>query len=277
MKKSTIFTFTALLICSLSSSGKPVQNVATFEDYALLDTIGGENTWMSGSYQFYTYQDVTDWGNYYYGFSVSNDTDSTSSGWSEPYRSACGGAYDGEFFGIWTNDYYGSNSLKLPDADTIAGFFINNNAYTVNEMLYCTSGIGHTFDGNDWLSLCCIGLRDGIIIDTVKVALAKEGHYINHWTYIDLSQMGEVDEMAFTMIGSDTGDWGLNTPAYFCIDNVGASMPEGYVEPEMAEIPVITAINETKADVITNKIILNGQIYIIRHGQLFDVTGNLIR
>ena len=42
------------------------------------------------------------------------------------------------------------------------------------------------------------------------------------WTYVDLSSLGKVDQLAFRMTGSRTGDWGLNTPAYFCIDNIGA-------------------------------------------------------
>ena len=32
------------------------------------------------------------------------------------------------------------------------------------------------------------------------------------------------------MSSSDTGDWGMNTPAYFCLDNLGGTKPE-YEEP----------------------------------------------
>ena len=42
------------------------------------------------------------------------------------------------------------------------------------------------------------------------------------WTEWDLSKLGPVAEVVFTISGSPEqyGDWGINTPTYFAIDDV---------------------------------------------------------
>jgi len=40
------------------------------------------------------------------------------------------------------------------------------------------------------------------------------------WTEWDLSALGNVNKVKFNFEGSDSGDYGLNTPAYICIDNI---------------------------------------------------------
>ena len=43
---------------------------------------------------------------------------------------------------------------------------------------------------------------------------------VTTWRSWDLSALGKVNKIKIDFEGSDTGDWGLNTPAYLCIDNV---------------------------------------------------------
>lgn len=40
------------------------------------------------------------------------------------------------------------------------------------------------------------------------------------WSEWDLSALGDVNKVKFNFEGSDSGDYGLNTPAYLCIDNI---------------------------------------------------------
>jgi len=46
-----------------------------------------------------------------------------------------------------------------------------------------------------------------------------EDYILNEWIYVDLTVLGEVDSLQFSLTSSDTGAVGMNTPAYFCIDN----------------------------------------------------------
>jgi len=62
--------------------------------------------------------------------------------------------------------------------------------------------------------------------DPVEIFLAKYNNYspvvapITNWTYFDLSALGNVTRVEFNFEGNDSGTYGLNTPAYICIDNV---------------------------------------------------------
>jgi hypothetical protein len=44
---------------------------------------------------------------------------------------------------------------------------------------------------------------------------------VKDWTYVDLSSLKLVDRIKCTLTSSDNGDYGMNTPGYFCIDNFG--------------------------------------------------------
>lgn len=62
--------------------------------------------------------------------------------------------------------------------------------------------------------------------DPVEIFLAKYNNYLPvvspliNWTYFDLSALGNVTRVEFNFEGNDSGTYGLNTPAYICIDNV---------------------------------------------------------
>lgn len=192
------------------------------------DPKAGVNSWWSGDCQFATYVDDTYApAIYYYAFSVSNQTANTSTGWTESYRSASGGAYEGSNFAVWYNDFNGNNSIKF-SAHKVAGFFINNNAYTVNSMC---NVVGEKFDNTNYLTLVCTGNRGGQKVGEVRFDLAKDGKYVNQWTYVDLSTLGTIDEISFSMEGNKENTYGLVTPTYFCMDNFGAEKPADYIEP----------------------------------------------
>jgi len=71
-------------------------------------------------------------------------------------------------------------------------------------------------------------------------------YIINDWRYVDLTSLGAVAKIGFTLSSSDNGDYGMNTPGYFCFDNFGAEGTE--VLPEK-NVDVATAI----ADFTANK------------------------
>ena len=61
---------------------------------------------------------------------------------------------------------------------------------------------------------------DGNETGSVQFDLCKDGVYVSDWTKFDLSALGKVVMVVFDMDGTDKGDWGLNTPAYFAYDDV---------------------------------------------------------
>ena len=270
MKKFILFA-SALLVALAAHS-----EVATFEDVAAgiqESWVSGVNTWESGSYTFSTYKDDA-WGTpYYYAFVVSNETEKTSAGLAEPYRSASGGAHSGDNFVVWYSDFNGNNSIKF-DAQVVEGMFVNNNAYTVGGITTNDFSPARKFTEQDTLTLVLGGKLNGEVVSGKHVYLAVDGKYIADWTYVSLSELGQIDELQIGMLSTDTGDWGVNTPTYVCIDDFGAARPADYVAPEMAVIPMETGLEEIEVeDVKVTKFLYDGQLLIKRDGQLFNVQG----
>ncbi|MBP3331493.1 MAG: DUF4465 domain-containing protein [Tidjanibacter sp.] len=43
---------------------------------------------------------------------------------------------------------------------------------------------------------------------------------VSDWKRVDFSSLGKVDKLTFTPDSNDVGDWGINVPTYFCLDNL---------------------------------------------------------
>ena len=261
--------------------------IATFEDITLAkaDTVWqgadapviGWNNWTSGTYDFQTYYGGNSgYGDYFSAFTVSNETSNTYEGLQDAYHSASGGAYAGENFVVWNMNYYGLDTVSF-DAQVLPGMFVNNTAYAVSSM--CNGdGYAKKFGKGDWFKLTINGYLNGLGIDTqVEVYLAKDGKYINQWTWVDLTQFGEVDAITFNMTSSDESYGYMNTPAYFAMDNFGTPMPAGYVVPEMAEFPNEQGVENTEAAVKTVKVLRNGQLFIIRGEKIYNTIGVTVK
>ncbi len=75
------------------------------------------------------------------------------------------------------------------------------------------------FGDNDYLYVYANGVKGGTVTGTVKIELAKGKNILNSWKSVDLTSLGEVNYIYFTMESSDASDYGMNTPAYFCLDD----------------------------------------------------------
>ncbi|MDE6802814.1 MAG: DUF4465 domain-containing protein [Muribaculaceae bacterium] len=102
---------------------------------------------------------------------------------------------------------------------TPAYAYITNACYTYYTLLngddFC-----HKFTSDDWLTLYIHGLRNGDLTSTVEVKLANGTNILSAWQKVDLSTLGTVDAIYFQMASSDSGQWGMNTPAYFCLGSL---------------------------------------------------------
>jgi hypothetical protein len=74
--------------------------------------------------------------------------------------------------------------------------------------------------------------------DTVHFYLADfrdsnnaNDYIIKNWTFVDLSTLGIVDSLTYSLSSSDTNSFGMNTPAYFCVDDINHVI-EGIDEAE---------------------------------------------
>lgn len=76
------------------------------------------------------------------------------------------------------------------------------------------------FGPNDECILYIHGVLNGVNTVTLSVDLAKGGAILDYWKQVDLRPLGPVQQIYFTMQSSDTGEWGMNNPAYFAMGTI---------------------------------------------------------
>ena len=84
-------------------------------------------------------------------------------------------------------------------------------------------------------------------MDSINVYLADYqfsdnslDYIIKDWTWVDLTSLGASDSLSFSLSSSDNGMFGMNTPAYFCLDNFSTNFGTGIstiVENEIKVYP----------------------------------------
>lgn len=241
--------YTAVLSALFVTSNAFAADVATFEDF----NIPSGNYWKgnfntpdtlikSGSYLFSNHSEIQNYGyEYRYGsdFGVSKSTETTCT-WiygGEEFNCASGSGVNGsKQFAV---AYIGSfDKCQAFMSDTIngtaiTGCYINNSSYVVSAAKGENSFEGKFVTG-DWLLLTATAtkadgtsIKDSLYLIDFRSSIESEHTYITSWTWFDFSNMGnDVKHITFTMTGSHTGAYGLNTPTYFCLDNFGDERPD---------------------------------------------------
>ncbi|MDR2129613.1 MAG: DUF4465 domain-containing protein [Odoribacteraceae bacterium] len=109
-------------------------------------------------------------------------------------------------------------------------FYVTNNTYAALSMKN-GDAIAKQFGTGDWFKLVVEGFdKSGTSTGTVEFYLADfretaSPGIITEWTKVDLTPLGSVAEIKFDLQSSDNGNYGMNTPAYFCFDNLAIQLP----------------------------------------------------
>lgn len=246
--KTRNFTLTlALVIFSFVTQpfATNAQSVADFENLTL-----PSNSFWNGSAAplgtSFTSADVifpndydTSFGGYWSsGWAYSNVVDTTTIGFSNLYAARPGSGYNGS-----SNYAIGQQNSLINFTNNAAGkimtgFYLTNGTYAALSMENGDSfakKFGDTTGTNcncpqgsvpDYFLLTVHGYYNGAIIsDSVDFYLAdfrgpdSTDYILKDWQWVDLSSLGNVDSITFKLSSSDNGTFGMNTPAFFCIDN----------------------------------------------------------
>lgn len=210
----------------------------------------GDNGAWTGTYndQDYTFIEFTpfafshlisgsSWGGTYWdGFTVCKSTVDAAATW---VNNAAGGGMtiaDGEaqtdaeapyLVCYWASFMDGTAQVMFNDGKLydVQGMYVTNNATTYNE---CVNGGGVARALNqdgDYLKLIATGYdANGEVTGTAEFVLAscENGvqNVVDQWTWWDLSSLGTVESIDFTMESTDVGTYGINTSTYFCMDKL---------------------------------------------------------
>lgn len=231
MRKSFLFVAALALVFASCQKEGEVENktVATFEEATVSPTTAesyytyaNDTIAMLHSGMYYVQQSVSWSGSYVSGAVVTNITTTDFKDYTDAYKSAAGGAYAGKNYVVWYEDGFSGNVVKLSEAAVVPGFYVCNNVYALNSMKNGDNFAGDPFKEGDFFKLIIGGALNGKAVNTTVEFMLGEGtNFVTNWTYVDLRPLGKVDELTFSLDGSRKGDYGLNTPTYFCFDNLG--------------------------------------------------------
>ena len=179
---------------------------------------------------------------YWGGFTASNRTDLTQTGLNAQYTAVTGCGYDGSSqyavaytYGVQTDVYAADGQ-----SHTVTGCYITNNLWAYQDVL--EGSMGQTpfggLSGNDpdWFKLTATGKNaSGQTVGTLDFYLAdyrfdnpEDDYVLDTWEWFDLSPLGEVASISFSLSSTKSNYGGMITPAYFCMDNFngGGAAPD---------------------------------------------------
>ncbi len=232
------FLSTLILAAATLGTGSASALVVDFEDLGLAATPPGEvldpptsgGSFVSGGVTF-----LND--GFFSGFSASTTSDTTTGDFTNQYSNITGaGAGGSDTFGIAYA--YDPVDLLFASTHTVSSAAFTNTTYTALSMLngdaFAKQFGGVSGDDPDWLRLTIQGVDGlgattgpGVELYLADYRFADNGldYVLDGWASVDLSVLGQVSGLRFSLDGSDVGDFGLNTPAYFAIDDL-VTIPE---------------------------------------------------
>lgn len=151
------------------------------------------------------------------------------------------------------------------------GVYVNLNSYAYYSMEY-GDAFARAFSNGDKFTLTVHGVAADESEKIVKVNLAEYSNgdlTINRgWKYVDLTPLGTVNELYFTLDSTDSGDYGMNTPAYFCLDKLMVKASD--------ESAITSVSSATATDIIYDREshtihLVNSDFAIV-----YDSTGNKV-
>ena len=168
------------------------------------------------------------------GWSVSNSTDVTTAGYLNQYSAfSGGGALDSStYFVASAYGYPSLPTITVADGFSFDSLLVTNTTYAALSMMegdsFAKKFGGATGDDPDYFLLTIEGLgASGDSIGTVDFYLADYrfadnslDYVVNDWSLVDVSSLGSASSLRFSLSSSDVGTYGMNTPAYFALDQL---------------------------------------------------------
>ena len=212
------------------------------------DSTGGGG-FISGDAFFPSKWDTSYGGYWSSGWAASAVQNSFTAGYTNLYGCAANKGYNNSNTFVVGTAGFSDLTIKLSGSSLgkpVSGFYVCNSTYAYKSMKYgdayakkfgdttgthcgCAQG-----SAPDWFLLKIKRYyNDTLRKDSVEVYLADyrftnnvQDYILKTWTWIDLRKLGSTDSTGFTdslafyLSSSDTGAFGMNTPAFFCIDNL---------------------------------------------------------
>ncbi|MES2778318.1 MAG: DUF4465 domain-containing protein [Bacteroidota bacterium] len=199
---------------------------------------------------------VSNFGDYWSsGFAVSSKFDTVTAGYGNLYTCYAGKGVDtSKTYAVAQN----RSSLIINHLITtggsssiVKGLYVTNTTYAALSMkdgdAFGKKFGGATGNDSDYFRLTVKGFKRGTgnLVDSAVTYLADyrssdntQDYIQKDWKWVDLHSFGNADSLVFSLTSSDVGQFGMNTPGFFAIDNLTLEM--------------IGGLNDTKGELAVN-------------------------
>ena len=173
----------------------------------------------------------TSFGGFYSGFAISNTVDTTTPGFGNQYAAFPGSGSDGSSNYLVSSGFDATATASLLfDSIDIANTTYAAIATTGDDGNATPFVSGPLADSDGFFELIIRGSNSAAPLNQIVVPLADYRNGADFlsdtWRTVDVSAL-QTNQLTFSFEGSDVGMFGLNTPAYFALDNVVLSaVPE---------------------------------------------------
>lgn len=237
-KNVLIFAMILMSQMTFAQSSNPSQVYTTFETFNL-----GADTFKnsSDSLGFYHYGRFfpnkynPQWDSWS-GWALSSKTDSVTPGYLNQFSPITGsGIGFSKSFAVGN----GNTFIKLDQSEEISGAYFTNSTYAYFDMKN-GSGFSKKFGGisgkdPDYFLVKIQVFNQGIKQKETELILAdfrsddsQKDFILKDWKYVSFNDLNSpflVDSISFVFESSDTGEYGINTPKYFIMDDFNAFNP----------------------------------------------------
>ena len=162
------------------------------------------------------------------GFTYTNCTDVTTPGYTNLSAITGKGKNGSVYLTSNASSFTVAQITNLqPEKYQFKGAWVTNTTYGYLAIKDGNDGAGLVtkFDEGDWFKLTAVGhASDGTETGSVDFYLAdfRDGKstVVNTWEWFDWSALANAAYITFELESTDMGDYGMNTPSYFCLDGV---------------------------------------------------------
>ena len=231
MNKLTLCMLFLLGTCSLFA-----QTTSDFEDLSVpVDSFlnGSDNSGGFNSGNVFLPNSYNSMFNSWTGWSVSNVVDTVTAGFTNQYAALPGSGAEGSATYAVAN-LFDPGILEITNngaGNQVEGMYITNATFVYRSLLegdmFAKKFGGETGDDPDFFMVTIKAYNGGTLsTDSVDFYLADyrftdntQDYIVKEWTWLDLTSLGDADSLVFDLNSSDASTFGMNTPAYFCMDN----------------------------------------------------------
>ncbi len=236
--------FIASLMCAtivgLTIVPQASADIVTFEDLALAgsnafqngSTLSPPGSFQSGGASLNNFYDKSF--DFWSGWSFSNVKDATTPGFGNQYAAfAPSGGDASAQYGVAFAFSQGDATIALPNGQRPTSLRVANTTYASLSMKdgdpFSKKFGGASGDDPDFFLLTIIGQNalsqiTGVInfyLADFRFADKSQDYIVADWTSVNLTSLGsDTTRLSFGLSSSDNGPFGMNTPAYFAMDNL---------------------------------------------------------